>query len=114
MRPPRSIRLGPRTYDVHVAPAAAEQLVDSPGSSDSHKRRIDLLGSTVPDHLRETLFHEVLHQVLDLAGLTAAHAAAPPEVADELEERIVTRSAPLLLAVLRDNPTLVKFLVEST
>lgn len=62
-----------------------------------------------PDATRETVLHELLHALVDYADLDVRLA----DVEKALEERVVNSLAPVLLAALRDNPTLVKFLVAS-
>lgn len=57
-------------------------------------------GTAPVDVQRDTLMHELLHALSDTYGVEW--------VKDE--ERMVSRLAPLLLTVLRDNPTLVEAL----
>jgi hypothetical protein len=71
---------------------------------------VDLLeivvNETSPHQVQqETLMHEVLHAVVEVAGL--AH-----EWDDETEENTVRRISPVLLEVLRRNKPLVRYLTH--
>lgn len=82
------------------------------------KRQFDLLGET--DNIdgvitlrkkqgaackRDTLLHEVLHATIWMSGY--GHG-----MESEAEEKLVRALTPWLLAALRDNPSLVEFLVK--
>jgi hypothetical protein len=60
-----------------------------------------------PSRERETLFHEVLHGVIQAVGSKYALA----ENGDECEE-IIKAIAPTLLDTLRRNPRLARYLLE--
>lgn len=112
MRPPKRVKLGSRTIDVAVMPAVFDGMSEQPGLSQMHERRVVLCASTPPDTQRETMLHELLHQVLHLAGLTVPHDDVDPDLSEKDEERLVIRVAPILLGLIRENPSLVTFLTE--
>lgn len=55
---------------------------------------------------RDTVLHEVFHAIFSETGLTQDFKD------DDDEEKIVRRMATATLAILRENPRLVKFLLE--
>lgn len=56
--------------------------------------------------VRDCVLHEVFHAIFSETGLTVDFKE------DEDEEKIVRRMATAVLAVLRENPALVKFLLK--
>lgn len=62
-------------------------------------------GAQTEDKARETLLHETLHAVIGTARI-------PPFGDHDDEETLVGALAPVLLAVIRDNPALVAALIS--
>ncbi len=107
MKLPRVIYIGPFVYEVQCSPIstltlAAQQRI---GECSYEDLAIRLAHSLAPGQTRETLLHEAMHALSNMAGLDH-------ELGDEAEEKVVRRLAPLLLALLRDNPKLVRFLTD--
>lgn len=99
-RRPRAVRVGAHTYTVRVDPSVpSEHLGDY-----WNVGQIRLQPGLTPSRQREVLFHEVLHAAYEAAKLPASC----------IEERAVTALAPILLEVLRRNPTLVAYLLEKS
>lgn len=107
MKPPKLLRIGPFDYEVLRGAFSTLELAsrDRVGECDYSDLTIRVSHQLAPGQQRETLLHEALHAVADLAGL-------PSELGADLDEKIVRRLAPLLLALMRDNPKLVAFLTE--
>lgn len=62
---------------------------------------------TLPEsHVRDTLWHEILHAVFHVF-----HIAAKID-GDDLNENLVARATSPILQVLRDNPQLVRYLTQ--
>ena len=98
----KTIQVGPYKYRI-VANDRVLALDSLAGRCDPNRLEIHLDRNTAPGVQRETLLHELIHAVMDLAGLSQ-------ELADEAEEMYVRRISPVLLDVLRRNPKLVQFL----
>lgn len=105
---PARIRVGPFVYTVetrHEQLRGAERSASSAlhGSTEHRELRMLLDTSTPLAQQQDTLWHEVKHCVNYLAAFGGR---------DKLgEEDVVTRTASLELMVLRDNPTVVAFLL---
>lgn len=106
MKPPEIIYIGPSDVPVRMKKRLSnDTLVGEFLSSDTS---IEVRTKQSPSGLRDTVIHEALHAILYLAGLLNAL-----ELNHETEERLVVTLAPWLLALLRDNPKLVDFLLEN-
>lgn len=79
--------------------------IDVSGLTDPSAGIIQVEDALSEDRFRTTLLHEVLHAIFSEAGL---HDAADSDV----EERIITRMAPILRQTLKDNPQLTAFVVD--
>ena len=112
VKPPKSVKLGPRTIDIVMLPELFDGISEQPGLCEIHERRVILCESTCADTQRETTLHELLHQALHLAGLTCAHDSVKADISEALEERLCIRVTPILLGLIRDNPRLVAYLME--
>lgn len=106
-KPPTSITIGPHTYSVDTSPEAATRLRAEAKCGDSHRDiqqiRVDTEGAHTAT--AETMLHEALHMCWSQAALS--------ELGDGLadrEEHIIATLSPLLLHLLRANPTLVAYL----
>ena len=107
---PRFIQVGARRYSIRCSQAdidaeSVEQGAELHGMTNTTAMRITLNPKNSPDRQRDTLMHESLHAILDLAGLNQ-------DLGQEMEERVVNRLAPVLLDALRRNPRLVAYLME--
>jgi hypothetical protein len=60
--------------------------------------------------MQDTLLHEILHMIEGFNLTTQAYLAK--KTAMELEETIIRHWTPSLIAVLRDNPELVDYLLS--
>lgn len=96
------MRVGPHVFDVRKARKLAEAGVVGICGEDSQEVRYD--PDIGPSVLRETVLHELLHAVWHQTTLDRLYT-------DEQEEQVLWTLAPRLLALLRDNPELVMFLV---
>lgn len=103
---PERIRVGPFVYtivqDVAKLQARERERRDAySGYSDHAKMEIVIGPDEAACSQRETLWHEVKHCVVHLFG----------EYGKMDDETYVRRTAPMELAVLRDNPALVRYLL---
>lgn len=108
MKRPRRVEVGPFRFRVrwsrkatHAAACADGDLVL--GSCSHRTETITVDPDQTPGMQRDTLLHECLHAVLGNSGA---------QLEDDEEERLVRTLSPLLLDLLRRNPTLVRFLLE--
>jgi hypothetical protein len=116
---PSRVHIGALTYDVRLVPAGTSMPegmessdgYDSLGMTNSNRTLIlirDQSGQS-RSQMRDTLLHEVLHGAVRVVDLHRQHI----DLSDENdEERAVALLSTILLGVLRDNPDLVRVLVE--
>lgn len=105
---PSSVRVGPYVYTISQDVAKLQeherkQRGAYSGYSDHSKMEIVVGPEEAACSQRETLWHEVKHCVIHLFG----------EYGKQDDETYVRRTAPMELAVLRDNPELVAYLLAS-
>jgi hypothetical protein len=100
---PSSIRVGYRDYDLVVVSPLNAEAEGAFGRHSSTACRIEVRTDTKPAETADTLIHETLHAVWNVAGLQAKDS----------EERIVTSLAHQLTQVIRDNPELVAYLTAA-
>jgi hypothetical protein len=93
--PPRHLRFLHLVIDIVRNPEPEDDL----GQWDIKQARIMYDRTAKPQVVRETLLHEVLHVVLEHGN-----------VDDVLHEDIIRAMSPLLLHMLRANPSLVRYL----
>lgn len=108
MNLPKKIKVGPFDYAVDDdLPALRKEMValkaELLGWSDEITLRISINPEQAPGMLRDTLLHEVLHQVFNMTGQA-------DEWGKEGAEEAILRLTPALLAVLRENPKVVDYL----
>lgn len=107
--PPTSVEVGPFVYAVNVDPAAHARVCrqENEPALSGHHDPIGLTISLDPEQhqsaARDSLLHEILHAVTCMSGLQE-------ELGVDDDEKLVRRLSPLLLDVLRRNPTLVSWL----
>lgn len=103
----RSIKVGPRVFTVSYAradvlEASYEMSGQLAGYCNKPQERIVIDKTYAPGYVRDTHLHEALHAVIHVYSL------------DDMirdEEEFVSRFTPALIALLRDNPQLVRLLL---
>ncbi|WP_417556230.1 hypothetical protein [Microbacterium sp.] len=82
------------------------------GHTHNHSARIYINPDSVPEVQRLTLWHEVLHALVEVTMGAPDFRSLPggPETKDEAEESVVRMWEHPTLAVLRDNPGLLAYL----
>lgn len=122
---PRKVRVGHLTYDVVVDVAAIRKASENAGLNDgdewsafsNHDKLIICINPTFPaDTQRRDLLHEILHGCLRHSGVWPNSYAATVSKAGEddgytVEEFMVAAASAPLVGVLRDNPSLVRWLI---
>lgn len=98
---PKKIKIGPYTYTVDLYP---DSTVSDHGACVYSHQTIFLNPSQHAERAGDTLLHEVLHAIWDLAGFDT--------MPDLHEETIVRSYASWLTAVLKDNPELARFVLN--
>ncbi len=104
MKLPSRVKVGPHVYRV-ISDKGLGERASAAGicGADSQEIRIDsALGRTVK---KETLLHECGHAAWTQTELDRKYS-------DDDEETVLWSLTPLLLGILRDNPELVRFLLE--
>lgn len=105
---PESVHVHPFDYTIstdrtELLEACLAQETDLAGQADHKRLRILLDEEAAPAYVAEVLVHETLHAMMTVSGLLS-------EIGADEEERIVNRLAPVLLALIRDNPDLLAYL----
>lgn len=98
---PKKIKIGPYNYTVELFPDAT---TTDHGACVYNHQTIFLSTNQHAERAGDTLLHEVLHAIWDVAGFDV--------MPDLHEESIVRGMATMLSAVLRDNPQFAKFVLE--
>lgn len=104
---PKTIRVGPYVYDVATDEAWLRQQEHSRsgglrGATDHQQLRIVVGPDMALGMQRQTLWHEVKHAVIEAMTMSNDKRS---------DEDWISRTAPGELAVLRNNPDLVAFLI---
>lgn len=101
MKLPRSVTVGHLKLRFRELPQteAVERGID--GWFDYENGRIEVAESLTPSVKAEITLHEILH---------AAFYVAKTGASDDEEEKVVSALAPVLLSVIRDNPSLISTL----
>lgn len=112
--PPKKIKIGPHVIKVKLT--TAKELTklasvgtnprDAMGLTDVNISSIFVDNSLSTSIEADTLLHEVLHHVFYLGG-------GREHFEDEDEERIVCALSTLLYGVIKENPKLIEYLVNS-
>lgn len=102
MKPPQSVKVGPHRYKVVVVPDGLLENAGADGLCIPRRLTIALDGGQPPSQMADALCHELTHVLLDAVRID-----------DDLEESIALMFGPTLLALIRDNPTLVSYLQEA-
>lgn len=103
---PALIRVGPFRYKARRV-KESDAYEESAGVCFTKQHRIEVTLGQSPLLTKERLLHEVLHALWDITF------PDPVPSWDAYEERFVKHMAPVLLGLLRDNPTLVRYLTET-
>lgn len=110
---PTRIKVGPTTWRINyddeamrdIQRVAGQQFMLGVTRPTNGDILIDAL-SLPESHVRDTLWHEVLHAVFHVF-----HVAAKID-GDDLDENLTARATSPILQVLRDNPRLVRYLTQ--
>ena len=104
MKPPAKVKVGHKWFrivrDLDLAGAAGAVGVCGP---DTQEVRYD--GRLGAGTERETILHELLHGAWNMTTLDRIYDA-------DMEENILYSLSPLIVGLLRDNPPLVRYLLE--
>lgn len=103
---PEQVRVGPHVYEIRADRQTAAMLRENGSRAETRADRCLVLLDPDIGPRAESLLHELLHCAWNLTSLRVTEAL------DEHEESVVTSLAPLILGMLRDNPDLVRFLVN--
>lgn len=103
---PALIKVGPYRYRTRRV-ATKDALDGGSGSCNFHHHIIEVTLGFSALYTKETLLHEILHAAWERAFPGAADSW------DAYEERFIRDMSPVLLGILRDNPTLVRYLTET-
>lgn len=112
-RRPTRLKVGPTwwsiSYDhadmLEIQRVSSEQFLQ--GCTRPQRAQIVVDAISLPEsHIRDTLWHEVVHAVFHVF-----HIAAKID-GDDLNENLVARATSPVLQVLRDNPALVRYLTQ--
>jgi hypothetical protein len=106
---PKQLKIQGKTYKID-GPEEILDEADELGHTYAYKCliRYGHNATEEPQQLRDTILHEVLHALYYENGL----ANELKTTDDDLEEQVVRRTATGMLQILRDNPQLIKFLLE--
>jgi hypothetical protein len=108
MRPPSRVKVSPLQYTVKFD-SEAMKVADANGVCLNDVAAIYLQTGNHPLVERETFLHELLHALWNRSGLNTRCDDGPPDSPGEL---IIQDIAGPLLALLRDNPAVVRYLTE--
>jgi hypothetical protein len=106
---PNLLKMGPKTYTIFWDQESwqAHHDADDYGHT-SHKSLIICINpNQALDQKADTLLHEILHCCIASVGNLSNYDKVP-----NLEEHIVTTTAPWLLGILRDNTEVLRYLLE--
>lgn len=106
------VRVGPHTYRIKFDTAELNRLAVDHGSAQGFDGYTDNDSTTIyvkeelgPSQRRDTILHELIHACNSFTGLDS-------ELSEKVEERVARRLAPVLLDILRSNPTLLRYLTD--
>lgn len=99
---PKKVKVGPFWFDIIYADLASINRSDSVGYTLFEKKEIYIDKNYHEDLQAETLMHELLHVIHIVAGIKR----------EDDEEQVVRMASPLMYGILKENPSLVKFLTD--
>lgn len=104
MRPPKRIVIGNHVFKVKFRDGVSTpEGADAYGVTNHRDTTMTISRRNAPSQIRDTVFHEVLHAVIN---------DGPAGLDHETEEQLIRAVTPALLGVLRNNPQLLEFLLE--
>lgn len=110
-RPPKTVKVGPYTYDVFLESSETNQdLGNCYGYHDFDELSIVIRKELPLSLQRGVLLHELLHALYDVSELDETHINEEKKA--HVEEVVVSRLTAHLLSLVRDNPKLVEYLVN--
>lgn len=107
---PTELVVGPRTYTIHWdAETWHEKAERADGAGEANHKTQDILIAPgfAPQAMADTLWHEVLHCCLSMAGDVRNYKDH-----EDLEEHLVTALTPWMLMVLLDNPEILQYISD--
>ena len=106
---PTEVKVGYRTIKIkYVNPNfIMDDMTDSYGEYRAREGVIYIQDSLVPQERCNTTWHEILHEVVYIAGLNQANG---PLKEDDAEELVVNQISNFMMGVYRDNPWLLDML----
>ena len=99
---PKSVLIGPYTYDVSVTSGEGEDNIFESGFIDHEILIIKICGKQALQRQLETFIHEIQHGIFHVANLEDGAK----------EEDIVARTTPFWLGIFKDNPKLLDLIQE--
>lgn len=108
MKFPPLVLVAPRAITVALdKDGRLDELDDLDGVCDHSKNRIWIRERMGPLMEKDTVLHELLHSIIDQLDIKRRFK----DVEKDFEEDVVYALTPRILALLRDNPRLVRYLV---
>lgn len=109
MKTPKRVKVGPHVYRIESGGVTADALDQAEAAGMTHVMRslIRIDTSSSATQAADTLLHEALHAVWSMVGFRSDSILA------DKEEEMISRLTPALLGLIRDNPKLVRYMVEA-
>lgn len=113
MERPTDVKVGPWVYKIEWSTEEEWRADDEPrqfGAISKHEElqiRMMVTETRSEGSLRETLLHEIFHCVFTVVGLN--HYTRPRR--GDIDEYIITSATPTFLAVLVENPRVMRYLL---
>lgn len=114
-RAPARIKLGHRILNIRPIKSDSEEEDAYDGFYDANAGIIELNDNIIDlELLRTTLMHEIIHACCDYVGYRSGLALLfdDEEQATAIEEYMATSISKIVVAVIQDNPDLLRFLVD--
>lgn len=103
MKPPRTVKVGPHTYRVRMIDDGVLSDAGRVGQCTAQSLTIAICKDQAPSQLRDTLLHELTHALLNQLDMDK-----------DQEELVASTFGPGLLALIVDNPDLIRFVTGGT
>lgn len=107
--PPKKVKVGPHDYVIEKMTTDLVQASNAVGACLEVESKIIYDPGQSQGQVRDTILHELLHAVWGQTYMDKKYDDNAPDSEGEL---MIHELAPRILALLRDNPALVKFLTE--
>lgn len=98
MKLPETVTVGPHVYRVVVIPDGALGDAARAGQCNAQRGVIAIHGEQTSTQLADTVLHEITHALLEVTDLDG-----------DVAERVALAMGPGLLALIRDNPELIRW-----